>query len=512
MGVKILVAIVAISTLSACGGEQTRVAKPRMIITCDPELDDQNSLIRYLAHATDFDIEGLIYASSQFHWSGDGQGTKWFVEGREYTRHGLNYGPMESWRWAEGERFIDDVVDAYEVAYPNLVIHDSRYPTPEYLRSVVRYGNVEFDGDISKDSPGSKLIEEKMLDDESGHLFITAWGGASTIARALRSIEEQYAESSEWESIRRKVSDKVVLCLSGDQDDTFANYISPVWPEIETLSVSGGSVGLAYGAQGSVREEYRYFYMPEWMEENIYSRGELGGLYRYWGDGKQMVDGDIFDYFGLDGYTDQELRDMGYIVWSPLRPKGEFLAEGDTFTYLNFIDNGLRAWEDQSYGGWAGRKRSATPAPVPSFSDTEGVANLYARRMYDDALPDNYLPAVWNSFAARLQWAVTPRYDEANHYPILDAPLSIKPKAGERVVVNAKAEDPDGDQLSFIWRCYGVGSYDGVVSVESPSTARTSFVVPLDAQRGQTIHLVLEATDNGEPALTRYHRVIVTIK
>lgn len=506
----VCLSLAALFTIS-CQGEQ-EVARPRIIVTCDPELDDQNSLIRFVAHATDYDIEGLIYASSQFHWKGDGKGTKWFVEGREYTRHGLNYGPMESWRWAEGERFIDDVVDAYAEAYPNLVVHDSRYPTPEYMRSVVRFGNIEFDGEFEKDTPGSLLIEEKIMDDEPGKLFITAWGGASTIARALKAIEEKYRSTDEWESIYNKVCQKVVICLSGDQDDTVAKYITPVWGDIEKLSVSGGSVGLAYGAQGSAKEEYRYFYMPEWQTENIYSKGALGGLYRYWGDGKQMVEGDIFDYFGLQGYTDQELKDMGYIVWSPVRPQGEFLAEGDTFTFLNFIDNGLRAWEDQTYGGWSGRKRVAAPQPAASFSDPEAIAALYMRRMRDDAIPDNYVPAVWNSFAVRLDWAVTPRYEDANHYPVIEGPLAIEAAAGESVKLKVKASDPDGDALNLSWRQYKVGSYEGDVVFDTPDAARTTFTVPADAVSGQTIHLVLEATDNGEPALTRYHRVIVTVK
>jgi hypothetical protein len=45
--------------------------KPRTIVTCDPELDDQNSMIRFLLHATDFQIDGLVYTSSRFHWKGD---------------------------------------------------------------------------------------------------------------------------------------------------------------------------------------------------------------------------------------------------------------------------------------------------------------------------------------------------------------------------------------------------------------------------------------------------------
>ena len=49
-------------------------------------------------------------------------------------------------------------MEAYEKVYPNLKGHDSSYPTPEYLKSKVRIGNIEFDGDISKDTPGSELI------------------------------------------------------------------------------------------------------------------------------------------------------------------------------------------------------------------------------------------------------------------------------------------------------------------------------------------------------------------
>src|SRR4051812_18630156 len=53
---------------SVLGGEtaHTAVRKPRVVVTTDPELDDSNSLIRYLLYSTDFRTEGLVYASSQF--------------------------------------------------------------------------------------------------------------------------------------------------------------------------------------------------------------------------------------------------------------------------------------------------------------------------------------------------------------------------------------------------------------------------------------------------------------
>jgi hypothetical protein len=38
-----------------------------------------------------------------------------------------------------------------------------------------------------------------------------------------------------------------------------------------------------------------------------------------------------------------------------------------------------------------------------------------------------------------------------------------------------------------------------------------TFRVPSDAQPGQTLHLILEASDAGTPSLTGYQRVIVTV-
>src|SRR5829696_6336192 len=78
----------------------TRAPKPRVVVTTDPELDDSNSLLRYLLYSTDFRTEGLVYASSQFHWKGDGTGKKFSVPDREYFRFGQKLCPCESWRWA----------------------------------------------------------------------------------------------------------------------------------------------------------------------------------------------------------------------------------------------------------------------------------------------------------------------------------------------------------------------------------------------------------------------------
>jgi hypothetical protein len=508
----LLIALAALAVCTNCTAAvpEQKAEKPRVIVTCDPELDDLNSLIRFLLHATDFRIEGLVYASSQFHWKGDGQGTRRLVPGREYTRHGLNPEPMESWRWAKDERFIDEAVEAYEKVYPNLKVHHPGYPDPVYLKSVTKYGNIEFDGDYSKDTPGSELIKSRILADEPGPLFLMAWGGGSTIARALKSIQDENENTPGWPALKENLSKKIILCLSGDQDNTYANYIKPCWPETDVYQSGGAGVSLAYNAQATVAPEYAFYYEPRWMQENILSKGPLGEMFRVWGDGKQMVEGDRFDYFHLSGYTSDELRAMGYIVWTPPQPKGSWLAEGDTHTFLNLLDNGLRAHEDQTYGGWSGRKRA--PQPPVDFSaitDTAAMMRMFMRR--DSVMPANFLPAAQNELAARFNWSATPDYASANHHPVIKAPLSLSARPGEEVTIRATVTDPDRDAVAIAWWQFRVGSYEGEVAIRHPDRASASFIVPEDARSGDSIHLILEATDNGLPALTRYHRVIVTV-
>jgi hypothetical protein len=498
--------------------------RPRIVITADPELDDNNSLIRFLLYSSDLQIEGLIYASSGFHWKGDGKGTKWFVPGREYARFGLDTCPCESWRWAKNERFIHNAVEAYEKVYPNLKIHNQNYPAPEELKSKIRYGNIEFDGEISKNSPGSDLIRSLMLDDKPGPLFITAWGGQSTIARALKAIQEQYEYTTEWESIKEKISRKVVLLPSGDQDDTYATYIKPNWPEIDYRQFSGGP-NYGYGAQLGAKQQDSVYLTSSWMKENITDRGPLGALYRVWGDGKQMVKGDKMDYFGIAGKSNAELKKMGYVVWMPVQQKGSWLGEGDDHTFMNMPGNGLRAWEDASYGGWGGRQANKNAAADFSFSapgdiSAEAMANGLStlnsqlnKNVKEVAYPD-FFPAAQHDFEARLKWSVTALYKNANHQPVanIEGPQSILASAGQKIRLNAAVSDPDGDAFSIKWWQFRVGSYPNKVEISNPTAEKTEIFIPKDAAGCQTIHIILEVTDNGTPNLTSYQRIIITVK
>ncbi|MBL0136123.1 MAG: DUF1593 domain-containing protein [Chitinophagaceae bacterium] len=498
---------------------QDVVRKPRIIITADPELDDLNSLIRFLLYSPDFKIEGLIYASSQFHWKGDGKGTKFMVPGREYTRYGLNLCPCESYRWNKDERFIHDAVEAYEKVYKNLVIHNPSYPSPEYLKSKIRFGNIEFEGDISKDSEGSDLIKAVLMDNIPGPVYVTAWGGQSTLARALKSIEDEYQKSKNYPEIRKKIFNKLVILASGDQDNTYESYIKPNWSRVDyRLFKAGPNYG--YGAQLVASNESKPFLTSEWMKENISSKGPLGSLYRVWGDGKQSVKGDRFDYFGLDGYTNEQLKQMGYIVWMPIQTKGSWLGEGDTFTFMNILNNGLGASNKEYPGGWSGRtlKPEAAPTYNPFSNDTSKVKDLVisdstlrrnTEKKADEAAFPNFFPAAQNDFAVRMQWSVTDKFKDANHAPKITIHIAkqIVTKPGKTIKLDASVIDPDGDSYTVRWWQFSSNISEPQLVIKQDNSLKTFVTIPSGAAKNQKLYLVLEVTDNAAHRLTSYKTI-----
>jgi hypothetical protein len=480
-------------------------AKPRTIITADPELDDLNSMIRLLTYSNDLSIEGLIYASSRFHWKGDGAGTTFFQPDREYD------GPQTSWRWAPGERFIDDAIDAYALVHENLVVHDPGYPTPAELRSVVREGNVAFEGDMSEDTPGSRLIADVLLDDGTAPVHLQNWAGTSTVARALRSIEERYAGTAEWERVKSDVSRKTVILKFASQDGTYDGYIRPSWPGIRVVDVA--TLAWGYGARRVALAEGAAMLTADWMGSNVTELGPLGALYRVWGDGRQMVPGDPTDFFHASGLSKDELVAQGYWVWIDPQPAGEWISEGDTTNLLNLLAAGLRGHEHPSYGGWGGRAVRTADGP-----DTWSVQEARDEAP-DGSAPDEYSVTRWfadaqRDFATRLRWSVTPEFSAANHHPVLTVTpaLDLSAAPGERITVRATAEDPDGDAVALRWWQYReAGTLPTALALDGADSAEVAFTLPGDAAPGQTVHLIVEARDDAELPLAAYRRVIVTV-
>ena len=172
------------------------------------------------------------------------------------------------------------------------------------------------------------------------------------------------------------------------------------------------------------------------------------------------------------------------------------------------IGNGLRAHEDPTYGGWCGG-RITLPDEVKAKDRMAQTA--YIEEHYP--LPDFTAP-IMNGLAARFAWSVQSDYEAANHYPVIDGALAMSGKPGETLKLKYKVSDPDKkDEVTVKWWRYGSAcTYQGEVNVADPASANTTFTIPADAKAGDTIHLILEATDNGTPQLNRYHRLIVTVR
>jgi len=72
--------------------------------------------------------------------------------------------------------------------------------------------------------------------------------------------------------------------------------------------------------------------------------------------------------------------------------------------------------------------------------------------------------------------------------------------------------DPDGDNLSFIWFQYPeAGSYKKMITINGASNLWRLLVTAPEVAKKETVHFILRLTDKGNPPMTRYERVLVTI-
>jgi len=221
---------------------------------------------------------------------------------------------------------------------------------------------------------------------------------------------------------------------------------------------------------------------------------------------------DSEDYFGLSGYTADQLGAMGFGVWTPLQPKGVWISEG--LVQLRIAPGQRTTQLRGPFFRWLGGRQAVNPAD-PFQWRNRGVQDIGP----DGQPRTDYSAARWFEdfqldFAARLQWSVTPKYKDANHEPRVSVSTGIRLSAapGERVRLVGNVHDPDGDELNIKWWQYReADTYTGEASVEDPSGTRTWFRVPTDAPAGSAIHLIVEVQDDGSPSMTSHQRVVVTV-
>jgi len=475
---RLILAGLTLTLVTAIAGQNQNkeIVKPRVIVTSDGEIDDECSMVRFLLYANEWDIEGIITSSSQYHWHGH--------------------------RWA-GDDWLDPYLEAYGEVYPYLILHNKDYPTPEYLKSVSFLGNVEIEGEMDSITPGSQHIVKVLLDESDKQpIWIQAWGGTNTIARALKTIEDDYPEKMEY------VANKLRFFFIWEQDSTYQSYIRPHWGKFNIPTIiSDQFIAIMYYWKQTLPKEQQKYFTGDWMKSNILqNHGSLCSLYKaHTGDKKGFDDGD-------------------------------FRSEGDSPSFLHNIETGLRNMEAPNYGGWGGRyvliRENTWLDPVADslYEYPEGRwygSSAWGRKRLKEKIPNDtvllqYLKPVWrwtnalqNDFAARADWCVKP-FKEANHPPVvkLNNELDINAKPGFEIQLNAKGtDDPDNNKLTYNWWFYNEpSSFKGNIEIENSNNQNTSFQVPDTIDKEATIHIICEVQDNGIPQLTRYKRVIINVK
>jgi hypothetical protein len=433
----------AASALAAAEWRVPYSERPRVVVTTDGEIDDRCSMVRFLLYTNEWETCGLIFSSSMFHWKGTAR-----VQGHDW----------------QGEEWLERQLDAYAGVYPNLREHDPRYPSPDSLRAQVFEGNVGAAGDMEQPTPGSNRIVELLLDDNPAPVWLEAWGGPNTVARALKTIEEQHPER------KAEVSRKAVLYLIMEQDQTYRDYILPHWPDLPVI-ISQAFPAIAYDWRSLMDPELHRFFDGEWMEHNILKdHGPLCALY--------------------------EAND-----------DGSFRSEGDSPAFLHMLAGGLGAREDPGNGGWGGRF---------AWNGTHWASASDGRDPYAPIL--RWAPAFQNDWAARADWCVKP-VDQCNHAPRVVCAGDRTTRVIHRTVApGAKVDlsaagttDPDGDGLTYRWWVYReAGDFWGEVPVRSSGSPYAEVAVPAEAS-GRTIHVILEVQDSGDPPLISYRRVVLHV-
>ncbi len=465
-------ALLAAALLGLCTAPaHEMLGRERLIVLTDisNEPDDEQSMVRLLVYANEFELEGLIATTSTW----------------------LRNGPRED--------LIHRQLDAYARVRDALARHAKGFPTADELRAVTATGQAGYglaDVGHGRASAGSELLRAAAARSDPRPLWVALWGGANTLAQSLTDARRELAP----DEFARLVSRLRVYSIS-DQDDAGA------WLRREFPT-------LFYIASPST-QDWKEYWRATWT-------GISGDRHYRNGPGHAF---ELVDNPWLERHV---MRDHGAL--GGLYPKVAYIMEGDTPSFLGLIENGLGWAISPAYGGWGGRYVVYQPSGEsrPFWTNNHDSRDTVTA---DNGRTDTSDPAtIWrwrtafqHDFAARMDWCSAKSYREANHRPtaVLNGDttqrvLEHAAASGETVSLSsAGSSDPDGHALARRWFVYReAGTYPGEVVVEAKGeTARLIAPAKATGIAGpQTIHIILEVTDDGSPSVTAYRRLVVTLR
>lgn len=442
-----------------------KVEKQRVIVLTDitNEPDDQESLVRFLVYANEYDIEGIVATTS--------------VHLRSAVRKDK----------------IMELIDAYEKVKPNLDKHASAFPSARYLRSVTKshlplYGRDGVGDD--KNSEGSDLIIRTVDKNDPRPVWVSIWGGANCLAQALYKVKSTRSAGE----LKRFVAKLKVYSIS-DQDDT-GRWIRNNFPE------------LFYVVTPSA-EHWLEYYKATWTGISGDRHYKNAPMYKF-----DMVDNAWLEEHIINGHG----------ALGELYPKLTYIMEGDTPSFLWLINNGLGSAVSPAYGGWGGRYDFFQSYAENGKIWTNTIYSVDAVTLQDGQTYASDQATIWrwresfqNDFAARMDWCIADRA-AANHNPVLvigeDSSkdvIHIKAKPGQKLKLSAgRSYDPDKNNLSFLWFVYReAGRFTGNFSLAENAQATVQLEIPSIGE-GESLHIICQVRDDGVPSLFSYRRIIIS--
>lgn len=230
--------------------------RPRLAVLTDigGDPDDQQSMIRLMVYANEFEIEALIAtAQTSHHFDAD----------QPVTRPEL----------------IREIVDAYGKVLPNLQRHAKGWPSAETLRSRICSGNPRkgrsFIGPEHYTEASRRLVALIDAGTPDHPLNIAVWGGQTDLAQALWRVKHD-RDATGWHEFTRRFR-----VYDVNDQDGIADWMRGEFPGLFYI--------LAKAPEGQDKRGgiYRGMYLTgdesltsrDWVAQHILSSGPLGALY-----------------------------------------------------------------------------------------------------------------------------------------------------------------------------------------------------------------------------------------